>query len=469
LRWFGFADCELTSRGRDGGVDVRGTHVLAQVKAESVPTPAERIRELSGIAAHEGRTAVFFSWGGYTSQAVKEAAAMGVALFAIDHAGQVSALNGHASALERQHKMFPSGVESVVLDTTDHGLERLGDWWSEEGQPAVLSALQRERPFGTVALGDGDNLIGFAQDTRGRRVAFVAGRRSGDESHGLVQLAADTAEVVSGHFHAWLFDELEQAMSVLEDGFLVAIGPIIGATQAADTVNTSVSTILAAWEAHVAEPRAVDASFRLIRPASNHRVITAPPPEAGRHRCRETDRPSSQPLWERRWTWADTEIRVVPSDSSKGDWWNGLAVASFRSATNREVWRIAQVLGGNEACGDILVSIDSGELISAWWLETGEPAWQSDLLLDLADEDEYSTLVTELGVFVFHDSTLHALDPMTGEERWCVQDEQRHAQEVRALAQTDDETPKIRLHTRDGWWVDFDALTGVQAGALRTL
>jgi len=62
---------------------------VAQVKLEGVKTDSQKVQALSGIAAHEQRTAVFFSLAGYTSDAVKWAEKTDMALFEFDYAGEV--------------------------------------------------------------------------------------------------------------------------------------------------------------------------------------------------------------------------------------------------------------------------------------------------------------------------------------------------------------------------------------------
>ncbi len=83
----GFEDVVVMPTGPDGGVDVRGPAVVAQVKFEGIKTDSPRLQALTGIAAVEGKQAVFFSLGGYTKSAIVWAERAGMALFEFDYSG----------------------------------------------------------------------------------------------------------------------------------------------------------------------------------------------------------------------------------------------------------------------------------------------------------------------------------------------------------------------------------------------
>lgn len=82
MKYLGAEDAVVTPERRDGGVDVRSRDYVVQVKnfqSESVGVPL--IRQLNGIAAPEGRRAVFFSSSGYSRDATAFAREVGMALF----------------------------------------------------------------------------------------------------------------------------------------------------------------------------------------------------------------------------------------------------------------------------------------------------------------------------------------------------------------------------------------------------
>jgi hypothetical protein len=116
LAALGFVGVGLTTEGRDGGVDVRGRDVVAQVKLEGVKTDAPRVQALSGVALHEGRQAAFFSLAGYTSAAVAWAEKAGVALFEFDYAGGVEARSQAAGRLLLTGSRSSTNSEGLPLD-----------------------------------------------------------------------------------------------------------------------------------------------------------------------------------------------------------------------------------------------------------------------------------------------------------------------------------------------------------------
>lgn len=92
----GWSDATLTNDGADGGVDVHATGVVAQVKAEVRPIGRPPIQAIRGIAAYEDATALFFSIGGYTAEALAWGTDAGVAMFGFDLQGDVVPANAVA-------------------------------------------------------------------------------------------------------------------------------------------------------------------------------------------------------------------------------------------------------------------------------------------------------------------------------------------------------------------------------------
>jgi hypothetical protein len=100
LQWMGFTDARCTSGGRDGGVDVIGQNLIAQVKMEAKRSTQPQLQRLSGVAAaHPASTTAFFSLNGFTSQAVKWASQTGMALFQFDLQGEPEPKGAAARAL----------------------------------------------------------------------------------------------------------------------------------------------------------------------------------------------------------------------------------------------------------------------------------------------------------------------------------------------------------------------------------
>ncbi|WP_144721916.1 restriction endonuclease [Agrococcus jejuensis] len=104
MRQHGVHDAIATRLTNDGGIDVRSSTVLAQVKHYIGTVGPAPVRELVGVIQMDAgnRTGAFFTSGTYSSGAVAAAAAGGIALFRYDLDGSdVRAANAQAHALLR--------------------------------------------------------------------------------------------------------------------------------------------------------------------------------------------------------------------------------------------------------------------------------------------------------------------------------------------------------------------------------
>jgi hypothetical protein len=110
MRELGFAGVVRTSAGRDGGLDVVGHGIAAQVKMMALPVGRPVLQQLVGAAGAE-RTAVCYSTSGFTSEATLYAQEHGVALFGIDSGGRLSAQNLPAEVLERVSGSTPEALQ----------------------------------------------------------------------------------------------------------------------------------------------------------------------------------------------------------------------------------------------------------------------------------------------------------------------------------------------------------------------
>jgi hypothetical protein len=99
LRAWGYPDAALSVGGADSGVDVRGQHVLAQVKFRSAPTGRPDIQRLFGARGHEAQDLYFFSASAYSPQAIEYAEAHDVGLFSFERDGTVTAHTRTAKAI----------------------------------------------------------------------------------------------------------------------------------------------------------------------------------------------------------------------------------------------------------------------------------------------------------------------------------------------------------------------------------
>ncbi|GAB3602078.1 restriction endonuclease [Microbacterium aureliae] len=95
LRGLGFRDARRTGSGADGGIDVTGSGVAAQVKHLSRPVGGPDVQRLRG-AAYRSVSAAFYASSGYTEAAIRAAAATGVALFRFTNSNDVLPVNAEA-------------------------------------------------------------------------------------------------------------------------------------------------------------------------------------------------------------------------------------------------------------------------------------------------------------------------------------------------------------------------------------
>ena len=83
LRGLGYTDARRAPPGSDGGVDVEGRGIVAQVKYRATPVGRPDVQTLVGANQHGARS-VFYARAGYTQGATQYADQVGVALFKLD-------------------------------------------------------------------------------------------------------------------------------------------------------------------------------------------------------------------------------------------------------------------------------------------------------------------------------------------------------------------------------------------------
>ncbi|GGO94396.1 hypothetical protein GCM10011584_35330 [Nocardioides phosphati] len=116
MRHLGFQDVHQTPEGADGGVDVRASTAVAQVKHYASPVGAPMVQQLRG-AAHGQDWALFYALSGYTAKAVEFAASSHVALFTYTADGHVAPVNEAARYLvERAGEEFDPSQFSAEED-----------------------------------------------------------------------------------------------------------------------------------------------------------------------------------------------------------------------------------------------------------------------------------------------------------------------------------------------------------------
>jgi hypothetical protein len=102
MRYWGHIDAACTSGGSDGGVDVRSSTSLAQVKFEAVQVGSPAVQRLVGARGRQHHLALFFfSGAGYARPAIDYGDGMDVALFKYDLIGHQMAVNQTAREVVR--------------------------------------------------------------------------------------------------------------------------------------------------------------------------------------------------------------------------------------------------------------------------------------------------------------------------------------------------------------------------------
>lgn len=132
MRALGFEDADTTTSGADGGLDVRATRAVAQVKhfAESaVGSPA--VQQLAG-AVSKHQVGIFYALSGFTKAAVQEADLRGLALFVYSVTGDVYPVNGAAV------RLLDEGFFAWTVPEPTGVMRRLLDEFELQGKLAVV-------------------------------------------------------------------------------------------------------------------------------------------------------------------------------------------------------------------------------------------------------------------------------------------------------------------------------------------
>lgn len=110
MRAWGYGDAVATTGGADGGIDVRSSGALAQVKWKGGVTGRPDVQRLYGARGNGGEQLFFFSASGYSEQAVAYADEVGVGLWTYEPTGGVRAVSRTART-RRPVGDVPAGVD----------------------------------------------------------------------------------------------------------------------------------------------------------------------------------------------------------------------------------------------------------------------------------------------------------------------------------------------------------------------
>lgn len=112
MRSWGFADAVATTGGADGGLDVRSSRALAQVKWKGGVTGSPDVQRLMGARANGTQLLFFFAASGYSDQAVKYADEVGMMLMTYDPLGAVEGVNQPAKQFLATVSALPAATSS---------------------------------------------------------------------------------------------------------------------------------------------------------------------------------------------------------------------------------------------------------------------------------------------------------------------------------------------------------------------
>jgi tetratricopeptide (TPR) repeat protein len=242
MRYLGFPDSRLTNQGADGGVDVRSSNAVAQVKKELSPTGRPKLQELYGIAAHEGSQALFFTLAGYTPQALEWGTQAGIALFRLDYSGDIIPENIPARRLIQNKALLTSGFDAFLAVVNSPPLERetvaedIRSAYSrimDEGNPTIASKAAVEFARFLLLIGDAEGArapIAWALDAGSEDYRPIAQVKLGVtlEQQGDIAAARDAYEQAIRSAHPDATPEAARQLGIM----LESRGDIMGAREA---------------------------------------------------------------------------------------------------------------------------------------------------------------------------------------------------------------------------------------------
>lgn len=147
MRALGFADAQVTRGGADGGIDVRSSRAIAQVKYQAHQIGRPAVQNLYGARGTDHHLKMlFFAGTAYSAPAIKYADSVGVCLFEYSPLGELTAINAAAVALRREAVKTP-GVQRPPANNIWKRAVRAQSAgprpWQLEQEPLNAAELQR--------------------------------------------------------------------------------------------------------------------------------------------------------------------------------------------------------------------------------------------------------------------------------------------------------------------------------------
>lgn len=104
MRELGYVDAVAVPGGPDGGIDVRASRAVGQVKWQQMQVGRPQLQNLYGARAGDSTKEMwFFAKGNYSTLAVRYADQVGMLLFQLNFVGQLAAVNDLAAMKLASH------------------------------------------------------------------------------------------------------------------------------------------------------------------------------------------------------------------------------------------------------------------------------------------------------------------------------------------------------------------------------
>jgi hypothetical protein len=147
MRYWGYDDAVADPGGADGGVDIRATRALGQVKYQGAPIGRPALQQLVGARKRASQRLLFFTGSSYSKAAREYADEMHIGLMVYDPWGRMSAANPVAERILRlpARRTAPALVSTQPSGTPSAG--HLARHWA-----AWVGALLVLAPFATTGL-----------------------------------------------------------------------------------------------------------------------------------------------------------------------------------------------------------------------------------------------------------------------------------------------------------------------------
>lgn len=116
VRAMGHPDAAVTPPGADGGIDIAGRHVLAQVKFRTVKATRPEVQQLLGAAGRREVELFFFSTSGFTADALAWATGVGIAAFQLQFDGSIVPMNAPAARAHQVARMAYPNLRQVAAE-----------------------------------------------------------------------------------------------------------------------------------------------------------------------------------------------------------------------------------------------------------------------------------------------------------------------------------------------------------------